>query len=74
MGVGKFGQIWAKVGNGGQVWMGQTAEVGGCGYACRSRDGCGWVWVGAPFSNTPILQCILVVTHMIILKNFLKFL
>ena len=50
MGVGKFGQIWAEVGKGGQVWMGQTdragmgdMELSGCGYACRSRGGCGWV-------------------------------
>ena len=28
MGVGKFGQIWAKVGKGGQVWMGQTDRAG----------------------------------------------
>ena len=24
MSVGKFGQIWAKVGKGRQVWIGQT--------------------------------------------------
>ena len=28
MGVGKFGQIWANVGKGAQVWMGQTDRVG----------------------------------------------
>ena len=51
MGVGKFRQIWTKVGKDGQVWMGQTdgqgwvtRVVGGCGYACRSRGWCGWVW------------------------------
>ena len=33
MGVGKFGQIWAKVGKGEQVWTGQTdrAEMGDMG-------------------------------------------
>ena len=24
VGVGKFGEIWARVGKGGQVWIGQT--------------------------------------------------
>ena len=28
MGIGKFGQIWARVGKGGQVWMCQTDQVG----------------------------------------------
>ena len=28
VGVGKFGRIWAKVGKGGQVWMGQTDRAG----------------------------------------------
>ena len=28
MGVGKFGQIWAKVGKGGQVWMSQSDRAG----------------------------------------------
>ena len=28
MAVGKFGQIWAKVDKGGQVWMGQTDRAG----------------------------------------------
>ena len=28
VGVGKFGQIWAKVGKGGHVWMGQTDRAG----------------------------------------------
>ena len=28
MGVGKFGQIWARVGKGGQVWMSQTDQAG----------------------------------------------
>ena len=52
MGVSKFGQIWPRVGKGGQVWMGQTELagwviwlVGGCGYTCRSSGGCEWVWV-----------------------------
>ena len=52
-----------KVGQGRQVWIIQTVRagwvtwvVGGFGYACRSRVGCGWVWVGAPFSNTPFLK------------------
>ena len=33
MGAGKFRQIWAKVGKGGQVWMDQTdgAEMGDMG-------------------------------------------
>ena len=39
MGVGKFGQIWAKVGKGEQVWMGQTDPAG------MSDMGSGWVWV-----------------------------
>ena len=48
VGVGKFGQIWAKVGRFGSIrligqgWV--TLEVGGCGYTCRSRDGYRWVW------------------------------
>ena len=28
VGVAKFGQIWAKVGKCGQVWIGQTDQVG----------------------------------------------
>ena len=28
MGVGKFGQILAKLGKYGQVWMGQTDQAG----------------------------------------------
>ena len=39
MGVGKFEQIWAKVGKGGQVWMGQT-DLAGMG----DMDS-GWMWV-----------------------------
>ena len=39
VGVGKFGQIWAKVGKGGQVWISQTGEVG------MGDMGSGWVWV-----------------------------
>ena len=39
MDVGKFGQIWAKMGKGGQVWMGQTDRA-------RMGDmGSGWVLV-----------------------------
>ena len=39
MGVGKFGQIWARVDKGGQVWMGRTDQVG-----MGDMDS-GWVWV-----------------------------
>ena len=39
MGVGKFWQIWAKVGKGGQAWMGQTDQAG-----MGDMDS-GWVWV-----------------------------
>ena len=48
VGVGKYGQGWAKVGRSGWVrliglgWV--TWPVVGCGYACRSRGECGWVW------------------------------
>ena len=28
VGVGQFGQIWARVGKGGQVWMSQTDQAG----------------------------------------------
>ena len=28
VGMGKFGQIWARVGKGGQVQMGQTDQAG----------------------------------------------
>ena len=28
VGVGKLGQIWAKVGKGWQVWVGQIDQVG----------------------------------------------
>ena len=50
-----MGQIWAKAGRSGWVrligrgWA--TWVVVGCGYACRSRGGCGQVWVGLPFCN-----------------------
>ena len=48
VGVGEFGQIWAKVCRSGLVRLigrGCVAwEVGGCEYACRSRCGCEWVW------------------------------
>ena len=37
--VDKFGQIWARVCNGGQVWMGQTD---GAGMGDMAR---GWGWV-----------------------------
>ena len=50
VGVGGYGQVWADMGKGWQVWMGQTDragwmtwEVGGCGYVCRSRGGFGWL-------------------------------
>ena len=53
VGAAKFGQIWARAGTGGQVWMGQTDRTGmgemvsGWGLCiCRSKGGCGWVWVG----------------------------
>ena len=39
VGVGKFGQIWAKVGKGGQVWMAQTDQAG------MGDMGSGWVYV-----------------------------
>ena len=39
MGVGKFGQIWARVSKGGQVLIGQTNQAG-MGDVAR-----GWVWV-----------------------------
>ena len=28
VGLDKFGQIWERVGKGGQVWMGQTDRAG----------------------------------------------
>ena len=48
VGVGWRGQVWAYMSKGGLVRMGQTDwagmdGVGGFGYACRSRGGCGWV-------------------------------
>ena len=57
-GVGGRWQVWAKVGRSGWVrliGLGlKICLVGGCGYACRSRGGGGWLWmgVGAPFSST----------------------
>ena len=39
MNRGKFGHIWAKVGKGGQVWMGQTDRAG------MGDMASGWVWV-----------------------------
>ena len=39
MGVGKFGQIWAEVGKGWQVWMGQTDRAG------MGDISSSWVWV-----------------------------
>ena len=39
VGVGKFGQIWAKVGKGGKVGMGQTDRAG------MGDIGSVWVWV-----------------------------
>ena len=48
MGVGKFGQRWAKAGKSGWVrlirWGWVTWVMGVCGYACRSRGGCVQVW------------------------------
>ena len=37
--VGKFGRIWARLGKGRQVWMGQTDRAGLGDMASR------WVWV-----------------------------
>ena len=39
VGVGKFEQIWARVGKGRQVWMSHTDRVG------ISDMASGWVWV-----------------------------
>ena len=41
LGVGgaRCGQVWARVGKGGQVWMGQTDLAG-----MRDMDS-GWKWV-----------------------------
>ena len=39
MGVGKFGQIWARVGKGGQVWIGQNDRAG------MGDMASGWLWV-----------------------------
>ena len=39
--VGKFWQIWARVGKGGQAWMGQTDRAGKCDMA----SGCEWLRV-----------------------------
>ena len=39
VGVGRFGEIWARVGKGGQVWTGQTAR------AEMGDMASGWVWV-----------------------------
>ena len=51
MSVGELGQIWAKVGKGGQIWMGNTdwrgmddISIRGVVCACRFRGGCEWVW------------------------------
>ena len=55
--LGGCGLIWAKVGRSRWVrliWVWVAWLVGGCGYACRSRVGCEWVWVDAPFSNTNV--------------------
>ena len=38
LGLDKFWQIWAKVGKGRQVWMGQTDQA-------RMVMGSGWAWV-----------------------------
>ena len=39
VGLGKFGEIWAKVGKDGQVWMGQI-DLAGIGEISSE-----WVWV-----------------------------
>ena len=56
MDVGKIRGIWTNIGKYGQVWIGQTDQagmgdmsgvtclVGGYGFACRSRNGCGCLW------------------------------
>ena len=63
-GVGGCVQVWIDMGKGEQrwgrsrwvrlIWVWVAWLVGGCGYACRSRVGCEWVWVDAPFSNTNV--------------------
>ena len=51
VGVGEFGQIWARVCKDDQIWMGQTNMAEGAYLAvryvcaCKSRDGCWLVWV-----------------------------
>ena len=37
--VGKFGQIWARLGKGGQVWMGVNAPAG------MSNMASGWLCI-----------------------------
>ena len=37
--VGKFGQIWARLGKGGQVWINQTDRAG------MGDMASGWMWV-----------------------------
>ena len=39
VGVGGCGQVWADMGKGGQVWMGQTDRAG------MADMGSGWVLV-----------------------------
>ena len=39
VGMGKFGQIWSRVGKGGQVWTDQTDRGG------MNDMASGWVWV-----------------------------
>ena len=38
VGLGKFGQIWARMGKGGQVWMDHTDRAG------KGDMASGWVW------------------------------
>ena len=40
VGMGEFGQIWARMGKDGQVWMGHTDGAG------MGDMASGWVWVG----------------------------
>ena len=39
MGMGEFGQIWAKDDKSGQVWIGQTDQAG------MGDMASGWVWI-----------------------------
>ena len=39
LGVGKFGQMWSRLGKGGQVSVTQTEQV----WKCDMASGWGWV-------------------------------